>query len=265
MLYLGFGQSARHHAELVATNDRLVASTRDIDGKKAQSRDLPIKWIDTADHEAIAAAAIGERVLVSLPPDAPEQEIIAASISACKALIYLSSTTVYGSRRGAIDLDTPTQADNPQAEDRLRAEATWLAAGAVILRLPGLYDNQNNVVSRIASGKYRIPGDGTNHVSRIHLQDLAQIIDRTFALPAGQIWLVGDLHPASHLEIATYVCKNIGKQDLPDFVPLDEVHYTMRGDRQIDGRALIDKIGYDLLYPDFRAGLAQAIALETQS
>lgn len=271
MLYLGFGQAARHHAEHVrssAKTDRhgdLFATTRDIENKQKQVNDLPVALIDIADHRAIEIAADGQNVLVSLPPDTPEQDRLAALVSRRKALIYLSSTGVYGTNgHKEIDLETPPLADNPQAEARLAAEAIWLAAGAVILRLPGLYDRLNNVVTRILQGKYRIPGDGSNHVSRIHLEDLARIIDLSFALPPGQTWLVGDQCPATHLEIATYVCKEIG-MDLPDFAPLDEVHYTMRSDRRVDGRALLDKLGYHLIYPDFRAGLQEAITLKNAS
>jgi hypothetical protein len=271
MLYLGFGQAARHHAEFVQSSaktdshDDLFATTRDITNKQGLIKDLQVALLDIADHCAIEMAADGQKVLVSLPPDAPEQDRLAALVSRRKALIYLSSTGVYGTNgRKEIDLETPPLADNPQAEARLAAEAIWLAAGAVILRLPGLYDRQNNVVSRILQGKYRIPGDGSNYVSRIHLEDLARIIDLSFALPPGQIWLVGDQCPATHLEIASYVCKEIGI-DLPDFAPLDEVHYTMRSDRRVDGRALLDKLGYRLIYPDFRAGLKEAISSKNAS
>ncbi len=194
-------------------------------------------------------------VVLGFPPDGVTDQAIAPALSTARAITYLSSTAVYGSRTGPIDDDTPLPALASERGARiLAAEAAYRPWGATVLRCPGIYGAERGLHVRILRGEHRIPGDGSNTLSRIHVADLA-----AFVLAAGETrgetFVVSDIAPARHIEVVRFVCERYGVP-LPTSAPLEAVHESLRADRQLDPSRALRVLGVSLRYPSFREGMA---------
>lgn len=192
-------------------------------------------------------------VVVTFPPDGEVDARVAAGLGGVGAITYLSSTGVYGDRRGPIDDTTPTtERPSASAARRLDAEAIWRDRGATILRCPAIYGPDRGLHVRVWSGKHRLPGDGSGFVSRVHVEDLAAFV---LAAPraAGETFVVGDAEPAPQREVVAWLHERYGAP-IPPSVPLEEVHETLRGDRRIDPRRALARLGVTLRYPSYEVG-----------
>jgi nucleoside-diphosphate-sugar epimerase len=195
-------------------------------------------------------------VVTAFPPDGHTDARIAPSLERAHSVAYVSSTGVYGERRGLID-DT-TEVPSPPAERARRilsAEATYRAIGATVLRCPGIYGPDRGLHMRILRGEHRIPGDGSRTLSRIHVQDLALLL-LAAAGTRGETFVIGDLAPAPHIDVVRFVCDTYGVP-LPPSVPLGDVHDSLRADRKIDASRAIARLGMTLRFPDYRAGMSR--------
>lgn len=240
LVLLGVGQTARSLVNHFSSQSALEiwGTTRGTSGAALVELGIEPIFLDQQRswQETLAKVCRDAFVLVSFPPgdnsDQAFSEIVFASEP--QAVVYISSTGVYGKTEGVIDESSAVDESDLRALVRLNAEKIW-AAKSTVLRAPGLYNAKSGLHLRLLSGTYRLPGDGLNHVSRIHLDDLAAIIARVFAsqpLLARQTYVVGDLKPASHLEVVTWLCKQLSLP-LPAAAPLSEVDPSLRGNRQI--------------------------------
>lgn len=274
LVLLGVGNSALAVARMVGADAgksyaRIIGTTRSakrlaelpelISGIQAVS--LQSITPDAAEIKDLADELIDADLLVSYPPDHNSDTVFSDIAVKARAIVYISSTGVYGKTTGVIDESSPTDSSSASASARLKSEKIWRDKGAVILRAPGLYNSQIGMHRRLLNGSYRIPGDGTNHVSRIHLDDLACIVLAALAkAKPGSLYVVGDECPATHLEVAQWLCDRL-KIDLPDMVPLTEVHETLRGDRQVRSDLVMRDLNIQLRYPSFREGFADVTNL----
>ncbi len=207
--------------------------------------------------EVFASVCQDADVLVSFPPDGSTDKILAPACSIARRVIYISSTGVYGNTEGTIDDTTPADQSAPGMESRLQAEQTWSAIGAIVLRVPGIYGPDAGLHLSLKNGKYRMPGNGERHSSRIHVEDLATIILTAFAAQKllHQTYVIGDCSPCSQKEIVSWLCEKIDAPP-PDSIPLAEAHRTLRGNRRIDPTRLLNELGLSLKYPDYKQGYA---------
>lgn len=206
-------------------------------------------------------------VVIAFPPDGSTDARIAPSLARAAAITYVSSTGVYGDQRGEVDDTTPVPAASGEGTtpDRgtriIAAEEIYRRAGGTVLRCPGLYGRDRGLHMRILRGEHRIPGDGTRHLSRIHVEDLAQLILALVPAPnaarLAETFVVGDLEPAPHIDVVRFVCETYGVP-LPPFVPLDSVHESLRADRRVDASRALTRSGIKLRYPTYREGMAAA-------
>ncbi len=91
--------------------------------------------------------------------------------------MYISSTAVYGKAEGVINEDTRVdEQKQPRRKIRTDAEHKWLEVGASVIRASGIYGRGNGLHQRLLSRAYCLPGDGSNYVSRIHVDDLSSMI-----------------------------------------------------------------------------------------
>jgi hypothetical protein len=201
----------------------------------------------------------GADVLVSFPPAAQVDQALSDRCVNCRSIVYISSTGVYGKLAGAVDESSPVDKSSASAVARLNAEDCWRERGAIVLRAAGLYEKTSGMYRRLRSGSYKIPGDGTNFVSRIHLEDLATIILAALARgTSGSTYVVADRKPATHLEVASWLCDKM-MLPIPSMVPLEEVHETLRGNRKVDSRRVLKDLGVELKYPTFQDGYKGAL------
>ena len=118
------------------------------------------------DDRAAVEAALAEatHVLSSVPPDRqsgadPVLEAYGNALGA-QRLAYLSSTGVYGDAGGAW-VDEGAVVGTGRRTARAQCDADWLARGARVFRLPGIYGPGRSIFERIAQGNtQRIAGAG---------------------------------------------------------------------------------------------------------
>jgi nucleoside-diphosphate-sugar epimerase len=204
--------------------------------------------------EVIAPVVEGADVLVSFPPDGSTDAVLASACKNARSIVYISSTGVYGAHTGKVDDSTRVAAHDPQTLTRLQAEEIWREVGATVLRAPAIYGPTSGLHIRLRKGDYKIPGDGSGMVSRVHVEDLAQFILHAFdKRRQRETYVVGDLQPASHKEIVEWLCEKMDVP-VPPYAPLDGVSPHMRASREVDSTRAREELGVSLKYPTYKEG-----------
>jgi nucleoside-diphosphate-sugar epimerase len=141
------------------------------------------------------------------PPNAgpgdPRTRHLLAALAKPKRAVYISTSGVYGDRGGAwVDETTPLAPANERAWRRVAAEQAMRAAGAALLRVPGIYAHDRLPLERLRAGAPALaPADDvfTNH---IHADDLARIT--VAALHRGRRGRTYNAVDDSHLKMGDY-------------------------------------------------------------
>ncbi len=226
----------------------------------ATGRDGALRFEDAGGVRlALADAAAA---LSTVPPDGTGADPVLDAYGDAldrRALIYLSSTGVYGDTGGAwVDESAPTGTGRRTA--RADCDQAWLERGARVLRLPGIYGPGRSAFERLAEGRaQRI--DVAGHVfSRVHVADIARGSLAALAAPPGAYNLADDL-PASQNAVIEEACRLSGVP-LPPLQTLDEAQLSpmARGfyaeNRRVANGKVKRVLGWTPLFPDFRSGLA---------
>lgn len=250
---------------LRATGRSVVATTRE----PTRARALAALGIDAhvtgalSRHQVEALVPAGAEVLVSFPPDGHTDRQIASALARARAVVYVSSTAVYGKARGRVDEQTPVDPSSPRAAARLEAERAFLdEAGAVVLRAAGIYGPGRGLHLRLARGDLRVYGQGTNVVSRVHVEDLAVLacvaLERAHR---GAIYVAADDAPVPQIEAIRWLCEYLGLP-LPPVAPASQAPETLRHDRAVDNARVKRDLAISLAYPTYREGFAHCIAID---
>ena len=268
LVFLGVGQVARALANRAAPDFRLFGTTRSAD-RAQEILSFGIEPMVVESFEKLRKSAVHEEgllaealrilcsdayVVVSFPPDAAA-DLSASQLAARAAgIVYVSSTAVYGKTEGVINEMSPVDDESLQAQTRLEAESKWLEAGASVIRAPGIYGRGSGLHHRLMSGQYRLPGNGSNYVSRIHVDDLsAMILNALLLNQKKQIFLSGDNLPTTHREIVEWLVNRLNLP-FPESMPLEQCHYTQRGNRKVDASESLAKLETVLKYPTYVEG-----------
>jgi nucleoside-diphosphate-sugar epimerase len=206
-------------------------------------------------------------VLYSIPtldPDPTPQLIAAAARRNPASLVYLSTTSVYGSTRDVNEL-TPVAPRSPAEFARVAAENATLNSGcpALVLRPAAIYGPGRGVHVKMMEGRFRLAGDGSNYVSRIHVEDLAAVASAALLNPVGGAWPVADDHPSRAREIAQF-CSDLLGIPLPPGVPPEQLHATRRADRRVRGDAILRILGISLSYPSYHSGIKASVSKNSE-
>lgn len=195
-------------------------------------------------------------VLHSIPslPERADAKLLEALKGKARRIVYLSTTGVYGAAR---DVDEHT-AIAPRSERELARAATEAAVRSgpwesLILRPAAIYGPDRGVHVAMAEGRYKLAGDGSNFISRIHVEDLARLSAAALRSSVTGAYPVADEHPCSSREIAEYCAEHF---HLPPPVRggEGEVPVSRQGNRRVDGRAIFRLLGVRLLYPSYVEG-----------
>jgi len=157
------------------------------------------------------ALADADHVLSSVPPGGegldPVLDRYGAALTGL-ALSYLSSTGVYGDAQGAwVDESAPVGTGRRTA--RAEADAAWLARGARVYRLPGIYGPGRSVFDRIAQGRAHRIALRDQLFSRAHVEDIAAGVIAGLEAPAGAYNLADDV-PCSQNTLVEEACRLLG-------------------------------------------------------
>ncbi|MDF2696632.1 MAG: Nucleoside-diphosphate-sugar epimerase [Labilithrix sp.] len=250
VLVLGAGYAGR--AVLALARERgLVTNAVVRSAARAEGlQDHAVVVAPVFDAALATLAGPSTHVVVTFPPDGATDARVSFHAG---AITYVSTTGVYGDRRGVVDDQTPvTETPTASIALRLEAEEIWRRRGATILRCPAIYGADRGLHVRVVRGQHKIPGDGSGYVSRIHVEDLAALILAAPRAP-GDTFVVGDAKPARHADVVRWICAAYGVP-MPPSVPLSEVHETLRGDRCVDGSRALRVLGVTLRYPTYEVG-----------
>jgi nucleoside-diphosphate-sugar epimerase len=257
LLVLGCGYAGTAVARLARERGLSVLATVRTEARAAELRGDGFDVLVSPDLDTLASRVDSiTQVVVAFPPDGTTDAAAARRLGHAGALTYISSTAVYGDARGLIDDTTPVATHLPErAARRVAAEDAWRSAGAAVLRCPGIYGPDRGLHLRVVRGEHRIPGDGSGATSRIHVEDLAQLVLASLGARR-ETFVVGDLSPAPQREVVGWIAQEYGVP-MPPSVPVEAVHETLRGDRRVDGRRALDVLGVTLLYPHYRDGMVR--------
>ncbi|MEP7006156.1 MAG: NAD(P)-dependent oxidoreductase [Sphingomonas bacterium] len=231
------------------------------------SRDGGRGTIAFDDEVAVRAEiARASHILSSVPPAGeidPVLDRYAALIEASNAWRgYLSSTGVYGDTGGAwVDETAPVGGGRRGA--RAAADAAWLAMGARVFRLPGIYGPSRSALERVAEGRAHLIDQPGQIFSRVHVDDIVSGVIAGFDAPSGPYNLADDM-PTSQNQVIAFAAHLLGR-DPPPFMALDELSPVARAfyseNRRIANGKAKRVLGWAPLYPDYRAGLRALSAM----
>jgi len=212
-----------------------------------------ISSIAASDEAAIRAAAQGANVVVSVPPDGKVDQAWSALVKGAASIAYLSSTAVYLSTEGWVTEASTVGPSNDRAALRLAAEQLWRDVGASVVRLPAFYGISTGLHVSIARGRFRMPGSGSNIVSRVHEDDAARFVCAALRAAPGSLLLAGDDEPSPVAEVVQFVCALFGLA-LPASAEGEQIPVSLRASRSVDNRVTKAKHAIELAYPSYREG-----------
>jgi len=267
LVILGCGFLGRAVARQVRASGRVVIGTVRTEEavRVLRSEGIDARVIPALDAERLhALAPTGMDLVVTYPPDGVTDAALTSSALTARHAVYISSTAVYGEARGEVDETTPIDVRLPRAALRFAAETAWRARGAVVLRAAGIYGPGRGIHVRIANGVFRVPGDGSNVVSRIHVDDLATLV--LAALERGRpgaVYVAADDTPVPQIEAIRFVCEALGRP-MPPSVPLAEASETLRHDRHVRNAAARRDLAWAPRFPSYREGFLDALSVDRQ-
>lgn len=266
---------------LLGAGHRVTATVRDPAAAAALASHLGIAVSaldleDPARGGSLATMLPGAVVVDCVPPGSPAGRAEKILVQACARLgaarlVYLSSTGVYGAANGEwVDESAPAAPAADHGVHRLAAETAILreagnaGLSAVALRIAGIYGPGRGVQARLRGGGYRVIGAGDSYVSRIHVDDLVDVIiaaGTADPLPA-RIYNVADDEPTTAREHADAVAALLGlppPPSMPEHEASPMARALLGGNRKIANDRMKRDLGIALRYPTWRQGLAATL------
>jgi nucleoside-diphosphate-sugar epimerase len=287
LVCFGFGYCAEHFiAEFGGKFERVIGTVRGAERagilNAYQAGTVRAVVFDgaRATPELDGAIAAADYALISIPPDANGDPVLAAcghALAARRSLrsvVYLSTVGVYGDHGGGwVDERTPSAPRSERSRWRVAAEQAWQRFGArhgvpvAVLRLAGIYGPGQNALVALARGKARRivkPGQVFN---RIHVGDIAQAIDAAFARGAAGVFNLADDEPSPPADPIVFAAELMGHAPPPE-IPFAQAAPSMselglsfwQDCRRVRNDKLKRELGVTLRYPTYREGLRALFA-----
>lgn len=284
LFVFGLGYTARVFASRLKARGWSVAGT-----SRDASQDAPpnIRLFRFDREQPLEPAALAgtTHLLSSVPPDAagdPVLDVHAADIAALAAsgtlrwAGYLSTTGVYGDRAGDwVDESAGLHPSGPRGRARVAAEQSWLdllrlGVPTHIFRLAGIYGPGRSALDTVREGKARRVVKPGQVFSRIHVADIATVLEASIARPnPGAAYNVCDDDPAPPQDVIAFACALLGREPPPE-IPYAEAQATMSDmarsfyadNKRVANTRLKTELGVRLTYPDYRTGLRALMAEE---
>lgn len=284
----GFGYSAQELAPRLAARGWTVAGTARDDRKRealrAKGFDAAPFSGDSRDPDVDRLLDGTTHLLHSIPPDRHDSSCqddghhgdhvlthygdTLAKLGSLQWVGYLSTVGVYGDQQGNwVSEETLPKPNSARTEARVLAEQAWLDFGEKtgvpvhIFRLAGIYGPGRSVFDKLAAGTARRINKQGQVFSRIHVDDIASVLEASIASPrAGAIYNVADDEPAAPGDVVAHAARMIGIEPPPEIDFEDAnlppmVRSFYEGSRKIGNERIKSELGVKLRYPTFREGL----------
>ena len=246
MLIFGLGYTASRIA------DALRAMGCEVDATGAAGN---MDFNDSATVRLLAAQAT--HILSSVPPLVDGDPVLRTydDVLAGKWIGYLSSTGVYGDAGGAwVD---ESAAVRGRRESRNMADRDWLATGARVFRLPGIYGPGRSALDRVSEGKAHRVDLPDQIFSRVHVHDIVTGVIAGLEAPRGA-YNLSDNHPCNQNMVIETAAALLG-QAPPPFVDLASLSPMARSfyaeNRCVANGKAKRVLGWQPTYPDYLSGL----------
>ncbi len=275
----GFGYSARALAtRLMERGWRVTGTCRS--AEKAAALETagiaPVIFDGTEPIENLAAhLPPGSRLLTSVPPDADGDPVVrlhGAELAELAVRLswvgYLSTTGVYGDHDGEwVDERSALTPATERGRRRLRAERQWIRLQAHrslpvhLFRLAGIYGPGRNQLARIKSGTARRIVKAGQVFSRIHVDDIAAILEASIRQPApGRAYNVCDDLAAPPQDVIAHAADLLGTPPPPlinfedaELSPMAASFYAES--KRVCNDRIKHELGVELVYPTYKEGL----------
>ena len=274
LLSIGHGYSARALAAVLQAEGgwRVIGTTRsegNADAVRASGAE-PHVWPRDDLRTALASAT---HLLISAGPGEggdPVLAEIAGDIARAAPHLewagYLSTTGVYGDHGGGwVDEQTPLTPTTRRGKQRQEAETAWQAIPALplhIFRLAGIYGPGRGPFAKVRSGRARRILKPGQVFSRIHVEDIAQVLAASMRAPdPGAIYNLCDDDPAPPQDVIAYAAELLGLP-LPEAVNFEDAEMSQMArsfyaeSKRVRNDRIKNDLGITLRYPSYRHGLA---------
>lgn len=278
LVSIGHGYSARELVRQLGDGWRVIGTTRSpqrADQLRAEGVE-PVIWPGTDLAPALSQAT---HVLSSVPPG-PEGDPVVATLGEAlrnapnlRWAGYLSTTGVYGDHAGGwVSEDTSPAPTSARGKARVEAERAWAELGLPlhIFRLAGIYGPGRTPFAAIRAGEARSIIKPGQIFSRIHVEDIAQVLAASIAAPSpGAVYNLGDDEPAAPQDVTAFAAHLLGLPTPPevafadaDLSPMARAFYA--DSKRVRNDRIKADLGVHLRHPDYRAGLAALLEAEKQ-
>ena len=273
LLIFGHGYTASALVDHLGTEDwEIFGTTRNVDTADLlkENNITPLMWSDDTSIKSIIKRS--NCILHSIAPTEVEdpvyekfaEDIIARSIN-LSWFGYLSTTSVYGNHDGQwVDEKTPVNPSGNRGLLRVNAENTWARINNLplhIFRLAGIYGEGRSPLDKIRSGKAQLISKPGQFFSRIHVEDIAQVLKASIEMPnRGSIYNVCDDMPAAPDEVLAYAAKLLNYPEPPridfeaaELSPMAKSFYS--DNKRVNNHLIKNEFSLALKFPNFKAGL----------
>ena len=272
LLSFGHGYSARALTRLLLPHGwRVIGMTRSADKCDTLAAE-GVEPILFPGGDLTAAMAEATHLLISAGPNDAGDPVLAALPEAIAAMApqlawagYLSTTGVYGDHAGGwVDETTPLRPSTKRGQLRVDAEAAWQAVPDLplhIFRLAGIYGPGRGPFAKVRAGTARRIIKPNQVFSRIHVDDIAQILHASIRAPhPGAIYNMCDDDPAPPEDVIGHAAELLGLP-IPPAIAFDDAEMTPMArsfyaeSKRVRNDRIKDELGITLHYPSYRDGL----------
>ena len=274
----GFGQVAKNFIKKLnyegisfklTTTSREETQNKKLDDLNYQSFQFTEKGFD---KNLISKIEEADHILISIAPVNGVDIVIRnfqnyLSPSKLKWITYLSATSVYGDHDGKwVDENSETKPTSINGIERLKIEKEWIQLSDKlnlpfqIFRLSGIYSNQYNILTRLKSGKAKIVNKKNHFFSRIHVEDIANILSNSLTqIKKNEVYNISDDKPASAEEVTMYGVKLLGINK-PETTEITKIESEMlkgfyKDSKKVSNKKMKEFFNYKLKYPTYVEGL----------
>lgn len=237
--------------------------------------------LDTLQRGHPLVAQLDGVTLFYLAPPPPEGEsdtrinrFLEFSSGRPAALIYMSTTGVYGNTDGAlVDESTPVNPVTPRAQRRVSAEEitrVWCVehqVRRVVLRVPGIYGPHRLPLERLRSGEPLLQDEDAGYANHIHVDDLVEVCLSAALNPEARgVYNVTDGNHLTSTAFSRLVAQAAGIP-LPRQISMDEAQLTftpmrlsfLNESRRVSNQRLLKHLRVKLKYADLKAGIRASL------
>ena len=186
---------------------------------------------------------------------------------------YLSTTGVYGNTFGEwVSENAPVNPVQERSKRRLLCEEKWINTSlpTQIFRLPGIYGPGRSTLDSILKKNIKVIFKEDQVFSRVHVADIANaiiyLLQNQNKFPFYKIINIADDNPCSQIEVIRYSYQLL-KMRMPEQIDFEDAKKNLspialsfwEENRRVSNSLLCKKLGYQLLYKDYKSGLQNCL------